>query len=153
MPAAVLAEEDGGGAIGLAGFRGLGHSAPFKPLTPDLSLPRIQERFTPETVSPDTTDSERPEHPTMSSAPASARRTATHAAWAALLVLDQGGDDGAAAAQIAATGEVLDALAKTSSLHTRDELRQAAWEFERASRSHTRAEFRYAQVCAGRRET
>ncbi|MFE3854557.1 relaxase/mobilization nuclease domain-containing protein [Streptomyces griseorubiginosus] len=114
-------------------------------LAPDLSLPRIQERFTPETASPDTTDSERPEHPTVSSAPASARRTATHAAWAALLVLDQGGDDGAAAAQIAATGEVLDALAKTSALHTRDELRQAAWEFERASRSHTRAEFRYAQ--------
>lgn len=114
-------------------------------LAPDLSLPRIQERFTPESGSPDTTDSERLEHPTVPSMPAAARRTATHAAWAALLVLDQGGDDGAAAAQIAATGEVLDALAKTSALHTRDELRQAAWEFERASRSHTRAEFRHAQ--------
>ncbi|WP_413757967.1 mobilization protein [Streptomyces sp. MMBL 11-3] len=114
-------------------------------LAPDLSLPRIQERFVPETVSLDTTDCERPEHPTVSSAPASARRSATHAAWAALLVLDQGCDDGEAAAQIAATGEVLDALAKTSALHTRDELRQAAWEFERACRSHARAEFRYAQ--------
>ena len=80
----------------------------------------------------------------MASAPAT--RTAHHRArgWAALLVLDQG-DEGAAAAQIAATGEVLDALAKTSALHTRNELRAAAWEFERASRSHTRAEFRHAQ--------
>ncbi|MER7644761.1 mobilization protein [Streptomyces sp. NPDC126522] len=114
-------------------------------LAPDLSLPRIRKRFTTDPAPRDTTDSERPEHPTASSAPASARRTATHAAWAALLVLDANSDDGAAAAQIAATSEVLDALAKTSALHTRNELRQAAWEFERASRSHTRAEFRHAQ--------
>lgn len=114
-------------------------------LAPDLSLPRIQQRFANGSASPDPTGSERPERPITSSAPASARRTTAHAAWAALLVIDHSGDDGAAAAQIAATGEVLDALAKTSALHTRDELRQAAWEFERASRSHTRAEFRHAQ--------
>ncbi|WP_405506733.1 relaxase/mobilization nuclease domain-containing protein [Streptomyces purpurascens] len=114
-------------------------------LAPDLSLPRIQARFTTDSASPETTDSQRPERPTAPSAPAVARRTTAHAAWAALLVLDRSGDDGAAAAQISATGEVLDALAKTSALHTRDELRRAAWEFERASRSHTRAEFRHAQ--------
>ncbi|MEK2477107.1 relaxase/mobilization nuclease domain-containing protein [Streptomyces noursei] len=114
-------------------------------LAPDLSLPRIQERFAPDSTPLQTTDSEGLEHPTRPSAPAAARRTTAHAAWQALLVLDHSADDGAAAAQIAATGEVLDALAKTSALHTRDELRQAAWEFERASRSHTRAEFRHAQ--------
>ncbi|MGY4978303.1 relaxase/mobilization nuclease domain-containing protein [Streptomyces sp. 900105755] len=114
-------------------------------LAPDLSLPRIQARFTTDSAPPGTADSERPERSTASSAPAAARRTTAHAAWAAVLVLDHNSDDGASAAQIAATGEVLDALAKTSALHTRNELRQAAWEFERASRSHTRAEFRHAQ--------
>lgn len=111
-------------------------------LAPDLSLPRIRERFTTDSAVPEGTDGERM---TAFSAPAAARRTAADAAWAALLVLDANGDDGAAAAQIAATGEVLDALAKTSALHTRNELRRAAREFERASRSHTRAEFRHAQ--------
>ncbi|MFD9822668.1 relaxase/mobilization nuclease domain-containing protein [Streptomyces violascens] len=114
-------------------------------LAPDLSLPRIRERFATDSTPPANVGSERPERPTSPSAPAAARRTTAHAAWAALLVLDRSGDDGAAAAQIAATGEVLDALARTSALHTRNQLRQAAWEFERASRSHTRAEFRHAQ--------
>ncbi|QFX83008.1 relaxase/mobilization nuclease domain-containing protein [Streptomyces sp. SYP-A7193] len=114
-------------------------------LAPDLSLPRIQARFTTDSTPPGIADSERPERSTASSAPTAARRTTAHAAWAAVLVLDHSTDDGAAAAQIAAAGEVLDALAKTSALHTRGELRQAAWEFERASRSHTRAEFRHAQ--------
>lgn len=44
------------------------------------------------------------------------------------------------AAHIAAAGEVLDALAKTSAAHTRAELRQAAALFERATRSHVKAE-------------
>ncbi|MFJ6568793.1 relaxase/mobilization nuclease domain-containing protein [Streptomyces sp. NPDC091292] len=114
-------------------------------LAPDLSLPRIQERFATGSTPPETARSERPERPTAPSAPAAARRTAAHAAWAALLVLDHSGDDGAAAAQIAATCEILDALARTAALHTRSELHQAAREFERASRSHTRAEFRHAQ--------
>ncbi|MFE4828023.1 relaxase/mobilization nuclease domain-containing protein [Streptomyces sp. NPDC056672] len=114
-------------------------------LAPDLSLPRIQERFTTDSTPPETTDSERPERPSAPSAPAAARRTTAHAAWAALLALDHNGDDGAAAAQISATGEILNALAKTSALHTRNELRQAAWEYERASYSHTRAKFRHAQ--------
>ncbi|WP_046508993.1 relaxase/mobilization nuclease domain-containing protein, partial [Streptomyces odonnellii] len=114
-------------------------------LAPDLSLPRIQERFTADSTRPETTDSERPERPGASSAPAAARRTTAHAGWAALLVLDNNSDDGAAAAQISATGEVLNALAKTSALHTRNELHQAAREFERASYSHTRADFRHVQ--------
>ncbi|NKI41771.1 relaxase/mobilization nuclease domain-containing protein [Streptomyces physcomitrii] len=114
-------------------------------LAPDLSLPRVQERFTTDSAPPKSAADEQPVDRIPESAPAAARRTATHAAWTALLVLDHGTDEGAAAAQIAATGEVLDALAKTSAPHTRDELRQAAREFERASRSHTRAEYRHAQ--------
>ncbi|MGK5496562.1 relaxase/mobilization nuclease domain-containing protein [Streptomyces sp. URMC 125] len=114
-------------------------------LAPDLSLPRIRARFDAAgpTSAPDHADRQgrSPQRP----APSTARRAATHAAWAALLVLDRG-DDGAAAAQVAATGEVLDALAMTSALHTRQQLREAAWTFERASRSHTRAEFRHAQA-------
>lgn len=37
------------------------------------------------------------------------------------------------------TGEVLDALAKTSAAHTRAELRKAVSVFERASRSYVKA--------------
>ncbi|MFI8514015.1 relaxase/mobilization nuclease domain-containing protein [Streptomyces sp. NPDC085460] len=101
-------------------------------LAPDLSLPRIRERWT---QGPGDTG---PQSPPPVTGPASARRRATGAAWQALLVIDHG-DDGMAAAQIAATGEVLDALAKSSAAHTRDELRAAATAFERASRSHVRA--------------
>ncbi|MER6129376.1 mobilization protein, partial [Streptomyces sp. NPDC001795] len=60
------------------------------------------------------------------------------AACQAVLVVEHG-DDAVAAAHIAAAGEVLDALAKTSAAHTRRELRDAATAFERASRSHVRA--------------
>ncbi|MGW5214435.1 relaxase/mobilization nuclease domain-containing protein [Streptomyces sp. NPDC004051] len=102
-------------------------------LAPDLSLPRIRERWT-QTLEGTT---HQPALPPVTG-PASAHRRATTAAWQALLVIDHG-DDGAIAAQIAATGEVLDALAKTSAAHTRHELQAAATSFERASRSHTRA--------------
>ncbi|AQT73248.1 relaxase/mobilization nuclease domain-containing protein [Streptomyces sp. fd1-xmd] len=102
-------------------------------LAPDLSLPRIRERWT--KTSDDTT--QQPALPSGTE-PASARRRASAAAWQALLVIDHG-DDGMIAAQIAATGEVLDALAQTSAAHTRHELQAAATAFERASRSHVRA--------------
>ncbi|WP_055628961.1 relaxase/mobilization nuclease domain-containing protein [Streptomyces hirsutus] len=102
-------------------------------LAPDLSLPRIRERWT--QTSEGTTH--QPALPPVTG-PASARRRATTAAWQALLVIDHG-DDGAITAQIAATGEVLDALTKTSAAHTRHELQAAATSFERASRSHIRA--------------
>lgn len=112
-------------------------------LAPDLSLPRIQARFA---TTGDTTAPEAPSHqgPQQRSAPSAARRTATHAAWETLIVLHQNGD-GAAAAHIAASGEILDALAKTSALHTRRQLQEAASAFERASRSHAREDFRHSQ--------
>ncbi|GAA0438686.1 relaxase/mobilization nuclease domain-containing protein [Streptomyces luteireticuli] len=117
-------------------------------LAPDLSLPRIRERLTPETKEPlATTDlSEGDTIRSRPTGPASARRTATNPAWATALLLGDQGDDGAAAAQLSATGELLDALAKTSAATTRDELRQAARAFERASRSHIRAQHAQARA-------
>ncbi|MCC2275521.1 relaxase/mobilization nuclease domain-containing protein [Streptomyces sp. ET3-23] len=107
-------------------------------LAPDLSLPRIRERWSADTRDQDATPIEAPA-PAGPSGPAAARRRTASAAWAAVLVIEHG-DDAVAAAYIAAAGEVLDALAKTSATHTRRELREAAWAFERASRSHVRAE-------------
>ncbi|MFE8011024.1 relaxase/mobilization nuclease domain-containing protein [Streptomyces sp. NPDC057418] len=104
-------------------------------LAPDLSLPRIRERWSADSDkagSPDSPGSASPNSPS-----AARRRTAT-AAWVAIGVVEDG-DDAVAAAYVAATGEVLDALAKTSAAHTRSELRDAATAFERASRSHIRA--------------
>ncbi|MFE9442938.1 relaxase/mobilization nuclease domain-containing protein [Streptomyces sp. NPDC006602] len=108
-------------------------------LSPDLSLPRICERWSGDT-SPQSTDtlSEQPTGPAPSS-PAAARRRAATAAWQAVLVID-GGEDAQVAAHIAAAGEILDSLAKTSAAHTRTELGKAAFAFERATRSHIKAE-------------
>ncbi|MER5517765.1 relaxase/mobilization nuclease domain-containing protein [Streptomyces sp. NPDC002763] len=109
-------------------------------LAPDLSLPRIRERWalpTEAVASANGTDPEQPALPPVTG-PAFARRRATAATWHALLLIDDS-DDGTAAAQIAAAGEVLDALAKTSAAHTRAGLREAAFAFERASRSHVKA--------------
>ncbi|MFE4665588.1 mobilization protein [Streptomyces sp. NPDC056716] len=100
-------------------------------LAPDLSLPRIRKRWHQPNADQDLSLPE-------VTGPASARRRATTAAWHALSVLDQG-DDGVITAQIAAAGEVLDALALTSAPDTRHELRAAATAFERASRSHIHA--------------
>ncbi|MGY9066831.1 relaxase/mobilization nuclease domain-containing protein [Streptomyces sp. CAS3] len=110
-------------------------------LAPDLSLPRIRERWTLPAEAAASADGSGPEQPALPdvTGPAFARRRASAAAWQALLIIDHG-DDGAAAAQIAAAGEVLDALAKTSAAHTRAELREAAFVFERASRSRVKAE-------------
>ncbi|MEU1219294.1 relaxase/mobilization nuclease domain-containing protein [Streptomyces microflavus] len=108
-------------------------------LAPDLSLPRIRERWArhAEAVTEGEREPVRSALPPVTH-PAFARRRAAAASWQALLIIDHG-DDGVAAAQIAAAGEVLDALAKTSAAHTRAELRHAAFAFERASRSHIRA--------------
>ncbi|MFJ2870164.1 relaxase/mobilization nuclease domain-containing protein [Streptomyces sp. NPDC087298] len=108
-------------------------------LAPDLSLPRIRERWAlhGEAVTEGEREPVQPALPPVTH-PAFARRRAAAATWQALLIIDHG-DDGMAAAQIAAAGEVLDALAKTSAAHTRAELRQAAFALERASRSHIRA--------------
>ncbi|GLX39614.1 mobilization protein [Streptomyces roseochromogenus] len=108
-------------------------------LASDLSLPRIRERWTP-SAEPSSDEVVSPEQPALPpvTGPAYARRRATTATWQALLLIEHG-DDGTAAARIAAAGEVLDALANTSAAHTRRELRDAAFAFERASRSHVRA--------------
>ncbi|MFJ2555496.1 MULTISPECIES: relaxase/mobilization nuclease domain-containing protein [unclassified Streptomyces] len=109
-------------------------------LAPDLSLPRARERWARPAEAAPSGDSARPEQPALPdvTGPAFARRRASAATWQALLIIDQD-DDGAAAAQIAAAGEILDAIAKTSAAHTRAELQQAALGFERASRSHVKA--------------
>ncbi|MQS10205.1 mobilization protein, partial [Streptomyces sp. IF17] len=111
-------------------------------LAPDLSLPRVRERWT--------THHDQPAapHPGPSPAPgdpAVARRRATTAARKALVVIEHG-PDAVVAAHIAATGEVLDALALTSAAHTRHALHEAARAFERASRSHIRAERGHARA-------
>ncbi|GAA3388989.1 relaxase/mobilization nuclease domain-containing protein [Streptomyces roseoviridis] len=106
-------------------------------LAPDLSLPRIRERWSADAPGGDDIPAEVPRR-AGPGAPAAARRRTAAAAWQAVMVVEQG-DDAVAAAYIAAAGEVLDALAKTSAAHTRRELREAAWAFERASRSHVRA--------------
>ncbi|MEU6229800.1 relaxase/mobilization nuclease domain-containing protein [Streptomyces sp. NPDC047042] len=106
-------------------------------LAPDLSLPRIRERWSGDTGT-DPTPRQEDTVRTGPGAPASARRRTASAAWQAVLIVEHG-DDAVAAAHIAAAGEVLDALAKTSAAHTRRELRDAATAFERASRSHVRA--------------
>ncbi|AZK97080.1 MULTISPECIES: relaxase/mobilization nuclease domain-containing protein [Streptomyces] len=109
-------------------------------LAPDLSLPRIRERWTTPDEPPVENTEEQPVglRPVPVTGPAGARRRATEAVWRAVLVVDQG-DDTAVAAQLAGAGEVLDALAKTSAAHTRQQLRDAAFAFERATRSHVRA--------------
>ncbi|MFF6786872.1 relaxase/mobilization nuclease domain-containing protein [Streptomyces sp. NPDC012510] len=109
-------------------------------LAPDLSLPRIRQRWSGDDAR--SSAGEAPSEPGVGAVPggpATARRSAATAAWEALLVIDQG-DDAVVAAQIAAAGEVLDALAKTSAAHTRAQLREAAFVFERATRSHIQAE-------------
>ncbi|MCX4751226.1 relaxase/mobilization nuclease domain-containing protein [Kitasatospora sp. NBC_01287] len=102
----------------------------------DLSLPRIRRRLA---DGPANTPSPRPSEPrTDRSAPARSRREAAAVAERAVAVLDEGDDE--AGAQLVGAGELLDALAQTSPATTRAELRDAARAFERATRSHVRAE-------------
>ncbi|MGW2404085.1 relaxase/mobilization nuclease domain-containing protein [Streptomyces sp. NPDC001739] len=121
---------------------------PGAKLAPDLSLPRIREHLTTseEEVTLGPAEGTGATGQVGAVSPAVARRNAAAAAWDAVPRLDEGDDEGAAAAQIAAAGEVLDALAKTSAAVTRQELRQAAWVFERASRSHVRAQHQQARA-------
>ncbi|SFN69403.1 hypothetical protein SAMN04487980_102892 [Streptomyces sp. cf124] len=113
-------------------------------LSPDLSLPLIRKRFSGDSEVPDRDSRASSEHAANPTAngPATARRRAAAAAWRAVLVIGDG-DDAQAAAHIAAAGEILDALATTSAAHTRAELREAAFAFERATRSHVEAEHRH----------
>ncbi|MFD4950458.1 relaxase/mobilization nuclease domain-containing protein [Streptomyces sp. NPDC058451] len=106
-------------------------------LAPDLSLPRIRERWSTDTQDASASGQEEVIR-TGPGTPAAARRRTASAVWQAVLVVEHS-EDAVAAAHIAAAGEVLDALAKTSAAYTRRELRDAATAFERASRSHVRA--------------
>ncbi|WP_329533140.1 relaxase/mobilization nuclease domain-containing protein [Streptomyces sp. NBC_01450] len=109
-------------------------------LSPDLSLPRIRKRWSGDRDAAGRSDrapSGRASDPTPSN-PATARRRAATSVWQAVLVIDSG-EGGQVAAHVAAAGEVLDALAKTSAAHTRTELREAALAFERATRSHIKS--------------
>ncbi|MCG7207346.1 relaxase/mobilization nuclease domain-containing protein [Streptomyces arenae] len=107
-------------------------------LAPDLSLPKIRERWSTNASEPDRDATTDRSSGSARVSPSAARRQATWAVWQAVLIVDQG-DDRLIAAQLAGAGEVLDALAKTSAAHTRRELRDAAFAFERATRSHVRA--------------
>ncbi|MFI2354595.1 relaxase/mobilization nuclease domain-containing protein [Streptomyces anulatus] len=109
---------------------------PGSKLAPDLSLPKIRLRLadgTAERTMPSTVDG-RPDW----SPPARERRSATGIAEHAADLLD--GDEDEAAAQLVGVGELLDAVAQTSPAATRAELGAAARAFERATRSHVRAE-------------
>lgn len=110
---------------------------PGSKLAPDLSLPKIRLRLAdaPSQRTTPSSDGGRPDW----SAPARARRSATGIAEHAAAVLDSD-DDQEAAAQLVGAGELLDALAQTSPAATRAELAAAARTFERATRSHIRAE-------------
>ncbi|MGI5258789.1 relaxase/mobilization nuclease domain-containing protein [Streptomyces angustmyceticus] len=101
-------------------------------LAPDLSLPRIRERFAATTDMPVVLER------SGASAPVRARHFAAEATDSALTSFTAG-NDSAAAAQLIGVGEVLDALAQTSFGPTQTELREAAVHFERATRSHIRA--------------
>ncbi|GAA2773812.1 mobilization protein [Kitasatospora cinereorecta] len=106
-------------------------------LAPDLSLPRIRRRLDAGPAT-DTTEPDGRIAGSARSAPARRRRDAADIAERAVVVLDE--DDDEAAAQLVGAGELLDALAQTSPAATRAELREAARAFERATRSHIRAE-------------
>jgi hypothetical protein len=114
-------------------------------LAPDLSLPAIRRRLghDPEDqwIATDRTHERTRQdgrlRPTRSR-PAQARRRATDALDRAAAGFDEDDDPGTAA-RLIGVGEVLDALSQTASADVRAELRAAAREFERASRSHIRA--------------
>ncbi|MFF2616863.1 relaxase/mobilization nuclease domain-containing protein [Kitasatospora sp. NPDC058046] len=110
---------------------------PGSKLAPDLSLPRIRRRLDAAPASGIPEPADRPARADRS-APARRRRDAAGIAERTLAALDQ--DDDEAAAQLTGAGELLDALAQTSPAATRTELREAARAFERATRSHVRAE-------------
>lgn len=110
---------------------------PGSKLAPDLSLPKIRLRLTDGTA--ERTMSSATGGRTDWSPPASARRSATGIAERSAVLLDRD-DDGEAAAQLIGVGELLDAVAQTSPAATRAEVAAAARAFERATRSHVRAE-------------
>lgn len=110
---------------------------PGSRLAPDLSLPKIRQRFGTEADTEQTTAEHRP-YP-GGSAPADARRAAVGAVDRSLSALGEDGN-AEAAAQFSDLGEVLDAVAQTSPATIRKQATEAARVFERATRWHHRAE-------------
>ncbi|MGY4986502.1 relaxase/mobilization nuclease domain-containing protein [Streptomyces nigrescens] len=110
---------------------------PGSKLAPDLSLPKIRQRL--DAGLPDSDASAVDRSGERAPRPAHARREAAPAAERAASAL-RGDDDADAAAQLVGVGELLDAVAQTSPASTRKELVEAARAFERATRSHIRAE-------------
>lgn len=106
-------------------------------LAPDLSLPKIRDRFGDEGGADERPAESRPR--TQRGAPARARRAAADLVDQTPSALDEGGEP-EVAARLSGLGEVLDALAQTSSASTRQQTIEAARSFERATRWHTRAE-------------
>ncbi|MFJ5875332.1 relaxase/mobilization nuclease domain-containing protein [Streptomyces sp. NPDC093088] len=111
---------------------------PGSKLAPDLSLPKIRHRLADGAA--DQAALSAAEGRPQWSPPARERRGATGTAERAAVLLDGDGDDEEAAAQLVGVGELLDAVAQTSPAATRAELAAAARAFERATRSHVRAE-------------
>ncbi|MFE0187306.1 relaxase/mobilization nuclease domain-containing protein [Streptomyces sp. NPDC058989] len=108
-------------------------------LTPDLSLPKIQQRLA--AVEPQPTDQQSGRRPNpWHQATAAAERIPHH--------LDQG-DDKAAQAHLAAFGEALDALPRLAPKDIRPQLQQAAIAFERATRSRIRNSDQHARALRG----
>ncbi|MEV5485577.1 MULTISPECIES: relaxase/mobilization nuclease domain-containing protein [Streptomyces] len=106
-------------------------------LAPDLSLPKIRQRLDAGPIDDEPARDRPPGE--RGSRPARARRDATHVAERAASALS-GDDCEDAAAQLVGVGELLDAVAQTAPASTRKELGEAARAFERATRSHIRAE-------------
>ncbi|MCD2468635.1 mobilization protein [Streptomyces sp. MBT42] len=106
-------------------------------LAPDLSLPRIRQRLA--AGSPDDEPLPAASPALRAARPARARRDAAHIAEQAITALVGDGDEDGAA-QLIGIGELLDAVAHTAPASTRQELAEAARAFERATRSHIRAE-------------
>ncbi|WP_330433909.1 relaxase/mobilization nuclease domain-containing protein [Streptomyces sp. NBC_00825] len=110
---------------------------PGSKLAPDLSLPKIRRRMADDIADQTTASTDTSGRPDWSR-PARERRTATGIAERAAALLDSNDDE--APAQLVGIGELLDAVAQTSPAATRTELGAAARAFERATRSHVRAE-------------
>ncbi|MGC5411455.1 mobilization protein, partial [Streptomyces sp. DT225] len=110
---------------------------PGSKLAPDLSLPKIRLRLADGTADQNVASTAGRADWSL---PARERRGATASVERAAVVLDGEGSDGEAAAQLVGVGELLDAVAQTSPAATRAELAAAARAFERATRSHVRAE-------------
>ncbi|MGW2339512.1 relaxase/mobilization nuclease domain-containing protein [Streptomyces sp. NPDC001661] len=108
---------------------------PGSRLAPDLSLPQIRRRLE-NVAGEDNMSSPAP----PDDRPAAARRAAAHIVEQATAQLAEDHGPASGAAQLVGIGAVLDAATQTAPTSTRKELAEAARAFERATRSHIRAE-------------